>query len=193
MFQTTQHLLFKNLDIINCRVSFPPCFAFPNLESLTMDNIYIQNFPVDLALHECSNLQVLSLSRFGSDINSFDAKHLNISFNFLHTLKIIQNNISSPKPILSIKAPQIKTLDISGNLIQTINIKITQVFPNLIHLNIADNDIVSLSGFENFKFLQYFNASGNQIQKISPRFLSLTTDTSLKILDLSENPLYLFM
>ena len=122
-----------------------PCFAFPNLESLKMDNNIIRNFPADLALHGCSNLRVLSLSRFGSDINSFDEKHMNITLPFLHTLKITQNKVKSVKPILSIKAPKLKILDISNNLIKSIDIEIGQVFPNLIYLNISDNAVISLS------------------------------------------------
>ena len=181
-------LSLQKIDIIDFEVYFYPCFAFPNLKSLKMDKTFIINFPTDLALYKCSNLRVLSLSNFERDVNSFDAKHWNISFPFLHTLKITQNKVTSIKPILEIKAPKLVTLDISNNLITMIDIKIAEVFPNLIYLNIADNDIVSLSGFENLKFLQYFNASGNQIQKIPSGLLSPKTDISLKILDLSTNP-----
>ena len=73
-------------------------------------------------------------------------------------------------------------------MLTTIDIEIAQVFPKLIYLNIAGNAIVSLNGLENLKFLQYLNASGNQISKIPPRFVSPTSGTSLKILDLSSNP-----
>ena len=173
----------QKLDITNFDVYLSPCLAFSNLESLTMDNNFINNFPADLALHKCPNLRVLSLSRFKSYINSFDEKHLNITFSFLHTLKITQNKVTLVKPILSIKAPKLKILDISSNSIKTIDIVIGQVFPNLIHLVIADNAIVSLSGLENCKFLEYLNAAGNQITVVPGELLS-----SLKTLDLGNNP-----
>ena len=148
-----------------------------------MDNIFVQIFPADLFLHECSNLRVLSLSYFISRIYSFNEKHLNLTFPFLHTLKIRQNKVTSVKPILSIKAPKLKILDISGNFIKTIDIGIGQVFPNIIHLNISDNAVVSLSGLENLKFLQYLNVARNQISTV-PRGLLTTT---IGILDLSSN------
>ena len=174
----------QKLDIIDFSIFFSPCFAFPNLRSVTMDNNYIRNFPADLALHGCSNLRVLSLSRFDSEINSFDEKHLNITFPFLHTLKITQNKVISVKPILSIKAPKLQILDISSNSIKTIDTGIGQAFPNIIHLDISDNAVVSLSGLENLKFLHYLSAARNQISAVSPGLLATTTG----ILDLSGNP-----
>ena len=75
----------QKLDIIHFYVYFSPCFAFPNLKSLTMVDTFIYNFPADLALRECYNLRVLSLSHFESDINTFDDEHLNITIPFLHT------------------------------------------------------------------------------------------------------------
>ena len=173
----------QKLDIVFFWIYFSPCFAFPNLESLTMDNNAISNFPADLALHYCSNLRILSLSRFRSAINSFDEKHLNVTFLFMNTLKITQNKVTSVRPILSIKAPKLTILDISGNLIKKIEIETVQAFPNLIHLNIADNAVVSLTGLENGKFLEYLNAAGNQITVVPPGLLS-----SLKTLDLNDNP-----
>ena len=169
----------QKLDIIHFYVYFSPCFAFPNLKSLTMVDTFIYNFPADLALRECYNLRVLSLSHFESDINTFDDEHLNITIPFLHTLTITENKVTSIKPILSIKAPKLATLEISSNLIKTIDIEIGQVFPNLIHLNIADNAIVSLSGLKHCKFLEYLNAAGNHITAVPLVLLS-----SLKILDL---------
>ena len=171
------------LDIMNFVIEFSPCFSFPNLELLTMDNNDIGNFPADLGLHKCSSLRVLSLSHFESEINSFDEKHLNLTFPFLHTLKLIQNKVTSVKPILSITAPRLRILDISRNLIKAIDIEIGHVFPNLTHLNIADNAVVSLSGFEKCRFLEYLNAARNQITVVHPVILS-----SLKTLDLRENP-----
>ena len=184
ILDVSRHSTFsvQKLNIIDFTIIFPACSAFPNLEFLTMDNNVINNFPADLALHECSNLRVLSLSRFDSNINSFDEKHLNITFPFLQILKITQNKVPSFKPILSIKAPKLKLLDISSNLIKSIDIGIGQVFPNLTHLNISDNAIVSLSGLENCKFLEYLIAAGNQINVVPPWLLS-----SLKTLDLSNN------
>ena len=70
------------LVIINFNVYFSPCIAFPTLESLTMISNFIESFPEDLALHECSYQQELSLSHFESYVDSFDDKHLNITFPF---------------------------------------------------------------------------------------------------------------
>ena len=176
-------LNLQKLDINSFMIYFSPCFCYPNLESLTMDNNFMRNFPADLALHKCTNLRVLSMSCFQSDTNSLDEKHLNITFPFMHTLKIIQNKMTSVKLILSIKAPKLKILDISSNSIKVIDIEIGQKFPNLTHLNISDNAVVSLSGLENCKLLEHLNAAVNQITVVSAGIFS-----SLITLDLRKNP-----
>ena len=95
--------------------------------------------------------------------------------------------LKSTKPILSIKAPKLTSLDISSNLITTIDIEIVQVFPNIIYLNVSNNAIVSLFGLQNFKFLQHLDAAGNQITVV-PLDLIYKTGFSIIKLDLRSNP-----
>ena len=88
-------ITLKKCVITSFFIHFSPCFAFPTLETLTMNNVHIRNFPVGLALHRCSHLRKLHLSHLENRIYSFDDKYLNISFTFLHTLKIIQSKMTS--------------------------------------------------------------------------------------------------
>ena len=88
-------LSLQNLHIINFEIQFSPCSTFPNLESLTMDSNAHTSFPADLCLHECSNLQVLSLSRFESRTISFNDTYLNITFSLLNTFEMIQDKLSA--------------------------------------------------------------------------------------------------
>ena len=78
---------FKGWTLLISEYFFHHAWFFPNLKSVTVDNNFITNFPAELALHECSNLRILFLSCFETDINSFDERHLNLTLTFLHTLK----------------------------------------------------------------------------------------------------------
>ena len=179
----------RSLEILNIRNFFElkfgtsMCASFPNLIILMMTNTFMNYFPGDLALHKCSRLREIEMSNIESNINSFN-KELNLTLPNLSTLKITQNNVTLTKAIFSIKAPKLKTLDISGNLIKIIGTELIHVFPNLTHLSIMNNAVESLFGLENLKFLQYLNAAGNKITDVPPGLLL----SSLKTLDLRNNP-----
>ena len=118
---------------------------------------------------------------------SVDFDGLNVTISNLETLKLARNKLSLLKQIFFIKAPTLRYLDVSENLIASIDHDIAKIYPGLVILNVQDNDLTTLSGLESLDFLQNLYAAGNRITEV-PTWL-VSEARNFKILDLSNNPL----
>ena len=170
----------------------PICVFFPTLEAVAMHTTTDetpQSFPLLYVLKTllgCFHLKELDISGTVYDIKTSDLQHLNITISTLETMKLAQNKIPSTNFLSFINAPKLEHLDLATNLLTSVDIKIAHIYPNLVSLDIKDNELESLSGLEHLVFLQNLNAAGNKITVI-PTWL-LSKAINLKLLDLRNNP-----
>ena len=187
--------LLKTFTISNFQyISFkrPICTLFPTLEVVAMSaSTDDTSLPLPLlhilkTLQGCVHLKELDLSGTTYDIKTSDLQHLNITISTLETMKLAQNKIPSTNFLSFINAPKLEHLDLATNLLTSVDIKIAHIYPNLVSLDIKDNELETLSGLEHLVFLQNLNAAGNKITVIPTWLLSKTRH--MKLLDLRNNP-----
>ena len=180
----TFHLLFAQ--------GLPLCCSFPNLNHLSITDSQVEDLVSSLMeLSNCSQLTELDISGTREfEEHVFNSSIVNnLSIPSLQTLKMASSKLKSFKQVLFIKAPQLKILDIHDNKITVIESEDVSAFPCLISLNVESNSLLTLSGLQRLFHLETLKAGANQITTI-PKFLLTfrNRSTSLKILDLSNNP-----
>ena len=115
------HLSLQVLDIKTIRkVTFKTklCPTFPNVNYVVISDTYIHSFPYSMAIHNCLLLKSLDLS---GSISNIDLTHLNISIPSLEDLTLARNELTSIEQVLFIKAPNLKSLNLTDNKIQFID------------------------------------------------------------------------
>ena len=182
-------LSLQNFQISNFNLSFtsPLCSVFPNLEVVAIFDTIIVKFPSDLALHKCSHLFHLDLSGSVKNLTFLDLDNLNISISTLNTLEMVRNQVQSMKQIF-IKAPMLTTLDLSYNVIKSVDADIAMAYPNLKSLNLDANGLESIAGLQGLYFLQNLSAAQNQITDIPSWLISRPSTSFTVVLDLNTNP-----
>ena len=180
----------QTIQIINInRVTYetPLCTLFPFLK-VTRWSSYSKevDFPLLEAIQGCTILKELDLSGVLLSTNLVDFKHLNITMSELETLTLARNKMTSVKLFFFINAPKLAYLDLAGNSIKTIDSDLANKYPGLINLNMQDNELISLYGFEHLDLLQNLKAGSNKVTEI-PTWL-LSESHTLQTLDLNNNP-----
>ena len=150
--------LLQTIQISNFqRVEFerPLCISFPSLEvnrwSTHIDTIL---FPLLGAIEGCRYLKELELSGTLRNTNLVDFKHLKINMSTLEILTLTRNKIISVKLLFFIDAPKLEYLNLAMNRLKTIDSEIANEYPDLINLNIQNNELTSLSGLEHLSLLK---------------------------------------
>ena len=133
-------------------------------------------------------LKELDLSGSASSINSLDPKHTNTSIPSLEDLTLARNKLKSIGQIFFIKAPNLKSLNLSNNEIKHVDSAIAHAYKYLVHLSIDGNALVSLAGLEHLTFLKHLNAARNQITEVPLWLISTENEPVLITLNLSDNP-----
>ena len=154
----------RNVGVVKFETNF--CLTFPNSRSVVISSARIANFPFCLSLNECTFLKELDLSGSVEENDSLDLKNTTISIPTLEDLALARNKLTSVTQILFIKAPNLISLNLTDNQIKTIDSAIANAFKHLIHLSIDGNALISLSGLEGLINLKHINAARNQITQV---------------------------
>ena len=101
------------------------------LTVVIISNAKIANFPSELALHKCSHLINLDLSGSIKNIDSLALDNLIISIPTLNRLNMARIQVTSINEVLFLKASMLTILDLSHNLITSIDPGIAMAYPNL--------------------------------------------------------------
>ena len=176
-------------NFMNVYFNVPLCVIFPKLVAVTMTDIIrgTSNFPSSLALEKCCCLKELDMSGSVQNINFDELVHLNITIQNLDTLKMARNKLSSVTQMFFLRAPNLRDMFLSENLIVFIDSGIVAAYPQLISLDVRDNALVSLSGLEHLNHLQNLFAAGNQIATVPQWLVSSSQRSNMRMLDLSNN------
>ena len=167
------------------------CQVAPNIEYIDLHGrfLYHATTLVDTLSSECSQVTYFDMS--GSNLfYSKVSKQLTqpaIHFPHLNTLVLSSNMISQVSEIAFIQAPSLTSLDLSHNIIETIDAKIAaSLLQNVMYLNLEDNQIISVHWMSYLSNIHILNIAQNLISEIPQSFLDQTTQ--LSILDASANP-----
>lgn len=103
----------------------------------------------------------------------------------LKELDLSSNRITSLVPLSRLRAPNLKTIDVSFNRIVTLPV-LREIFPSLTVLQISDNHLEQLE-FESIEGMKSVNASNNDVTYLNPRIGLLGGSGGLEKLDVNGN------
>ena len=171
---------FQNLKDLSIDFDFDfdrILFSGSNIPNLTFLNLKFVNIPDQLKLYDFPKLQNLEIHGFGK-INSYgklpNLENFNFTGNWLETLEGFQALENYPN---------LKSVNISHNLLTQINIK--DDIPSLNALNLSYNNINLLSHLKNLSNLKVLDLRYNRLRDLS----NINNLPNLKVLKISNNPI----
>ncbi|XP_072039969.1 toll-like receptor 4 [Amphiura filiformis] len=157
----------------------------PNLAILDLADTRIYEFTV---IRNLSNLEYLDAYYSFGNFKYFEMSwSTNISYSGLKTLKLGYNKIKYiDKMQLNLTTPRLEYLDLTFNMIKTLQNASLETLLYLEHLKLDDNWLLSLDGILHLQKVKILQLAKNSISEIPSTFLDEIN--SLVTLDVSGNP-----